>query len=241
MRKFLPPTLPHHPRHRAAHLGHHLGELAHFLHHLLHLIEAVEQVVEFGDGDAAAFGDADAAFGIEDGGFGAFAAGHGADHAFHAAEFAFALVEVDAFHLVADAGQHADEFFEGTHVLHLAELIEEVIEGEFAFAHLFFHALGVVHADGFGGALDEAHDVAHAEDARGHALGVEGFEVVEFFAGADELDGLAGDGFETEGGTAASVAVELGEDGAGNVQGFVEMGGDCLLYTSDAGDEQWMV
>ena len=40
---------------------------------------------------------------------------------------------------------------------------------------------------------DEAEDVAHAEDALGHALGAELFERVELLADADELDRLAGD------------------------------------------------
>jgi hypothetical protein len=56
-----PKPLGHH-----ASAGHHFLEFAHLLHHLLHLSETVQQVVEFGDAHAAAFGDADAAFGIED-------------------------------------------------------------------------------------------------------------------------------------------------------------------------------
>jgi len=46
------------PRHHAAHALHHLLQLAHFPHHLLHLVEAIQKVVQFRDGDAAAFGDA---------------------------------------------------------------------------------------------------------------------------------------------------------------------------------------
>ena len=47
-----------------------------------------------------------------------------------------------------------------------------MLQRELALAHFFFHALGVVLAHGFGGLLDEADDVAHAENPRGHALGM---------------------------------------------------------------------
>ena len=70
---------------------------------------------------------------------------------------------------------------------------------------------------------------------------MERLEVVELFAGAGELDRLAGDFAEAERRAAARIAVELGQDRAGDAQCLVKMrgdadrllpGGGCLLYTS---------
>ena len=60
------------------------------------------------------------------------------------------------------------------------------------------------------GFLDQAEDVAHAEDARGHAVGVELVEVLQLLAGRGEEDRLAGHRVDRERGAAAGVAVELG-------------------------------
>jgi hypothetical protein len=53
---------------------------------------------------------------------------------------------------------------------------------------------------------------------------MEGLEGVGLFAGADELDGLAGDVADGEGRAAAGVAVHLGEDDAGEAEALVEVG-----------------
>ena len=60
--------------------------------------------------------------------------------------------------------------------------------------------------------LDQRQDVAHAEDARRHALGMERLEAVELLADAGELDRLAGDVAHRQRRAAARVAVELGQD-----------------------------
>ena len=103
---------------------------------------------------------------------------------------------------------------ERAHLAHLLELVEEVLEGELGAAELGLHLRRLLLVEGLLGLLDEAEHVAHAEDAAGHAVGVEDVEVVELLAGADELDGLAGDGADAERGAAAGVAVELGEHDA---------------------------
>jgi len=61
-----------------------------------------------------------------------------------------------------------------------------------------------------------------------------------FSAGAEELDGLAGDLANAEGGAAAGVAVHLGEDGAGDGELVVEgFGGvDGVLAGHGVGDEE---
>ena len=90
------------------------------------------------------------------------------------------------------------------------------------------------------GALDEREHVAHAEDAADDAVGMEGLEGVGLFAGADELDGLAGDVADGEGRAAAGVAVHLGEDDAGEAEALVEVlgGVDGVLAGHGVGDEE---
>ncbi len=69
---------------------------------------------------------------------------------------------------------------------------------------------------------------------------MEGFEGVGLFAGGEELDGLAGDLADGEGGAAAGVAVHFGEDGAGDGESVVEgFGGvDGVLAGHGVGDEE---
>ncbi len=64
------------------------------------------------------------------------------------------------------------------------------------------------------GLLDERQDVAHAEDPRGHPVGVEGLQRVDPLADAAEHDGLPGDGADRQRRAAAGVPVELRQDDA---------------------------
>ena len=90
------------------------------------------------------------------------------------------------------------------------------------------------------GALDEREDVAHAEDPAGEAVGVEDLEGVGLLAGAHELDRDAGDGRDRERRAAAGVAVDLGQDQAGDGhRGGERLGdGDGLLAGHRVDDEQ---
>ena len=156
--------------------------------------------------------------------------GHRLDDGFLTADFF--RREVLVFHRLRDVA-HAGDFFEDfVHVneLHLVQLFAEVVEVEgFAFRHLggefarfcFVHLVFEV--------FDEAEDVAHAEDARGDAVGVEGFECVGFFANAEEFDRFAGDVADGECRATACVTVDFREDDAGQrqyvVKGFGGVGG----------------
>ena len=75
-------------------------------------------------------------------------------------------------------------------------------------AALGLQRLGQFHR--LAGLFDERHDVAHAEDAAGDALGMEILQPVDLLAGAHELDRLAGDGAHGERSTTAAVAVDAG-------------------------------
>src|SRR5262249_6316779 len=132
-----------------------------------------------------------------------------------------AVVDVEVAEL-RHAGDHAE------HLLHRAELPdhpqlrEHVLEREAPEDHLLEVRLGFLLGNVLLRALDEADDVAQAEDAAGHALGLEEVEVVDLLADAGEEDGAAGDGLEGDGGAAARVAVELREDDAGELKLLVE-------------------
>ena len=88
--------------------------------------------------------------------------------------------------------------------------------------------------------FDEADNVAHAEDAAGDAPGVEVFERVPLFAGADQLDRLAGDGAHRQRRAAAAIAVGARQHDAGDADAAVEgLGGvDRVLAGQRVGDEQ---
>ena len=60
--------------------------------------------------------------------------------------------------------------------------------------------------------LDERHDIAHVEDARRHAVRMEGLEVGELLADGREHDRSARHRDDRKCGTSASIAVELGQD-----------------------------
>ena len=70
--------------------------------------------------------------------------------------------------------------------------------------------------------LDHAHQVALAEDAPGHPLGNEVFELIDLLADADELDRHAGDALDGKRRAAAGVAVELGQDAGVEFERVVE-------------------
>src|SRR5687768_8020624 len=205
-----------HPRHQpasASHLRHHLLELAHFLHHLLHLVKLVQHAVEFRHSHTAAGGDPLAALGIQDLRIFALEMRHRANHPFHLAKLLFLLAHVGTLHHLGTAREHADNFVERPKLFHLAQLLQKIFQRELAFAHFFFHALGLVHVQLLRRFLDQTHHVAHAQDARSHAFGMKGFEVLELLANAGELDRLVHHRLEAQRRPTPRVAVQPGEDG----------------------------
>ena len=214
-----------HAGHAAAHhlCGH--AAFAHLLEHLGHLGVLAEEVVDVLNLGAGAFGDALAAAAVDDLVVAALLVGHGVDDGFEARELLFVDVPGGLLHAGegADGGEHLEDAFHGAHFLDLTELVAEVFEREAVAEEGFLGELfGLFAVEGGLGVFDEGHDVAHAEDAADDAVGVEGLEGVGLFAGAEELDGLAGDVADGEGRAAAGVAVHLGEDDAGEAEALVE-------------------
>ena len=66
---------------------------------------------------------------------------------------------------------------------------------------------------------------------------MERLEILELLADARELDRLAGHRPQAQGGAAAGVAVELGQDGAGDVERLVEMRGHVHRLLAGGGVE----
>jgi hypothetical protein len=96
--------------------------------------------------------------------------------------------------------------------LELPEVVPEVVERELVLPEPVDGPLRGLLVGLGGDLLDERHDVAHPEDPRRGAVGVERLEVGRLLADACELDGLADDGHEGERGTAAGVPVQLRQD-----------------------------
>ena len=94
---------------------------------------------------------------------------------------------------------------------------------------------GFLLVDGLRGPLDQAERFAHAEDAAGEAVRVKRLELVELFADAGEFDRALGHLAHGERRAAAGIAVELGEDEAGDLEGVVEMGGHAHRLLAGGG------
>ena len=141
------------------------------------------------------------------------------------------------------AGHHARQVLQIAHALELDELIVKIGEGEFVGAELLFQLLRLFLIERRLRLFDEREHIAHAEDARRHASRVERLDLVELFAHADELDGLARNGFHRERRAAARVAVELGQEHAVNIQRVVERlrGVHCVLTRHGVHHEQDLV
>ena len=137
------------------------------------------------------------------------------------------LIRVD----LRAAGQHLQHCRRAAHLFDLGKLGEHIVHVELALHHPpggFLRLLVVLHGLRL---LNEGKHIAHAKDAAGHPRGIEGLQVLQLFAGALEVNRLAGDGQHRERRAAAGVAIRLGEhhtgdadllvEGLGHVDGFL--------------------
>jgi hypothetical protein len=88
---------------------------------------------------------------------------------------------------------------------------------ELALGHLPGERLGLVHLDRLGGALDQADDIAHAEDAPRDPLGMKSLDPVDRLTRARELDRLAGYRPHRQGRAAARISVHAGQHHPGQL------------------------
>ncbi len=91
--------------------------------------------------------------------------------------------------------------------------------------------------------FDEADDVAHPEDARGHAFRVEGLQGLGLLTDAHENDGFARDLPHRQCGAPSGVTICLGQNHARQVQRCTESSGgvDGILSRHGIDDEQALV
>src|SRR3954453_104850 len=199
-------------------LAHELAEIGHLAlldpaHQLAHLLELLDELVDLLDGRARALGDPQPARALDQLGVATLVGRHREHDRLDAVELL--LVAVHLAELVArEAGDHPQQRGQRPHAADLLELVEEVFERELVLPELALELLGLVLVDLLLGLLDERQDVAHAEDALRHPVGVEALEIPQLLARGGEQDRLAGDRLDRQRGAAAGVAVELGEDDA---------------------------
>ena len=128
--------------------------------------------------------------------------------------------------------------------LQLHELFIVVGEGEAVLLELFLELLRLLLVDVLLRLFDEAEHIAHAQDAGGHAVGVEGLEHRRAFRPCPtNLMGLPVDRADGERRAAAGIAVELGEHDAVDAERLVERGGGVHRVLSGHGvhDQQDLV
>ncbi len=92
------------------------------------------------------------------------------------------VVDVDVAELLAQARDHLQDTFQRTHPPQHLVRLQEVVERELTGAQLAFHLRLIVFLDSGLRPLDQRQHVAHAEDPRCHAVGVEDLERVELLA-----------------------------------------------------------
>ncbi len=237
-----PPSMEAKSAHAAAHAL--AAHAAHLLHHVRHLPVHLQKLVDVGDLDAGAGGDALPARAVDEIGLGAFLLGHRGDDRFLARQHR--VVHAGGGELIldlADAGQHAEHALHAAELLHLLQLLGEIVHVELALLHLAGELLGLFLVEGLGRLLDQRHDIAHVEDAVGDTLGMEGFQRIELFADAEELDRRAGDRAHRKRRAAARIAIGARQDDAGQLDALVEGFGDVdrVLAGQAVGDEDGLV
>ena len=190
-----------------------VGHRAHAAHHLVHLAPLLHKAIDLGGGHAGTLGDAGATLAVDDGRTQALLLGHRHDDGLVLVEDALIQVAAHLVERALAAGKHAQNALHTAHLLDGLHLVEHVVHGK----ALAQHALGSLELLGIGcllGFLDNADDVAHAQDALGHAIGIERLQRIGLLAHAHELDGLAGHLAHRKRAAATGIAVELGDDHA---------------------------
>ena len=209
-----------HPRRQPFH---HLAAAAELLHELARLSELAQQAVDVLDPGAAAARDALAAAAVDHRRLATLLRRHRIDDRGRPLHLPLAGLGVHLLGRLAQARDHPQHLVEGSHLLHLGELLPVVVEGQLAAAEAVDHGLRLLTVDRLLHLLDETQHVPQAEDPPHHALGLEGLELLDLLSHPGELDGGAGDGGRGESGATAGVAVELGEHDARDADPLLEL------------------
>src|SRR6266480_1055584 len=213
--------------------------LAHAFHELLHLLARFHQAVDFLYRRSRSVRDPPPPRAVDHLRQPSLLRCHRQDDRLDATEL-FLVHLVHSLELLADARNHLQYALDRPHAAQHLVALEEIVEAELAFHHAGLEVLLIVLLDRLLGALDESQDVAHAEDARGHEIGMEVLELVELLADRDQLDRAAGDGLDGQRRATARVAVELRHHDAVERDPFLERERDVhgLLARHRVDDEQ---
>jgi len=138
-------------------------------------------------------------------------------------------------------GKHLQYFTKRSHFLDLAQLIGEILQCELAAHHPPGLLLCLLLVHGGFSLFNQADDIAHAEDPRSQATGIVGFQSLQAFTHAQELDRDTGNCADRDGCAASGIAVHLGQDQTGqadriakafcNVQCF--LADHCIHHQQD--------
>src|SRR5262249_8145325 len=182
--------------------------------HLLHLNELLQQAIDLLNRGSAAPGDTLAAAPVDDVLLSTLLRRHGADDRFDAGPLLLLGRLVGQRLDAAQPREHSQNLVERTHLPNGPKLIAKILEGEFVRPYPALQMLGFLAVDGGFGSLDERKDVAHAQHAGYHPLGMKGLEVVEPLTAADERDRNAHDGNDRQGCATSPIALQLSQHDA---------------------------
>ena len=108
-------------------------------------------------------------------------------------------------------------------------MLQEVVKVELGREDFFLHLDRIGQVHGFLGFFHQGQHVAHAQNAGGHPIGIEGLQGFDLLAGSDEFDRLARNLPNREGGPTPRVAVHFGQDRTCDphriIKGFGQVGG----------------
>ena len=127
--------------------------------------------------------------------------------AFHSAEVNLALVDFSR-----KSRNHLHEGGNRAHLPDSLELVEHIVEGEFAAGHLLFEALRLLDVDSLLRFFDKRDDVAHSENPACDSLRMERLEILSLLARADKKNRLVRYRLERKRRTAPRVGIEFRED-----------------------------
>src|SRR6185437_7578359 len=191
----------------------------HALHHPLHLEKLLHQPVDVLDLHARSPSNPPTPGAIDDTGCTPLPRRHRVDDRDLAAKLAIPLIGRHAGLRRRRDRQLLHEGPEAAHLLYLLELDPEIGEVEGLSLHyLARQALGLLLVDLPMYLLDQTDDIAHAENARGHALRIEGLQSFRLFPDAEENDRFTRHVAHGKRGTTPCIAIGLRQNDAGEVE-----------------------
>ena len=135
------------------------------------------------------------------------------------------VVDIDIFQGFAHARNHRGDIFQVAHLFYLLQLPHEIVEIEPIFGNFFGNSARFGFVVLLLCAFDERHNVAHAENAVGHALRVKQVDSLHLFARPDKFYRFVHHRANRKCRTAARVAIEFGEHHAVEIEAVVELFG----------------